>query len=109
MKSSRVLVLLLLSSFAAASPVVAVVPEGGFSAGPVSEAPTAPPTLVAVIELLKKGDAAAALKGAREFIKSQPGSALGHEVHGIAAMAGRLTREAEGAFNEACGGIEIEE
>ena len=84
-----------------ATPVVAVVPEGGFSAGPVPEAPTAPPTLVAVIELLKKGDAAAALEGAREFVKSQPGSALGHEVHGIAAMAGRLTREAEGAFNEA--------
>jgi len=84
-----------------APPVVAVIPEGGFSAGPVPDAPSAPPTLAAVIELLKKGDAAAALKGAREFVKSQPGSALGHEVHGIAAMANRAAREAQWAFSQA--------
>jgi tetratricopeptide (TPR) repeat protein len=84
-----------------AGPLSAVVPDGGFSVAPVPEAPSAPPTLAAVIELLRKGDNAGALKGAREFVKSQPGSALGHEVHGAAAQASRLAREAEAAYTEA--------
>ena len=68
---------------------------------PVPDAAAAPPALVAVMDLLKQGDAVGALKGAREFLTSQPGSALGHEVHGIAAMANRLAPEAERAFHEA--------
>jgi tetratricopeptide (TPR) repeat protein len=87
---------------ATAGPALGAVPEsGGLGVPPVPEAPAAPPTLAKVIELLKKGDNAGALKGAREFVKSQPGSAVGHEVHGAAAQANRLTREAESAYTEA--------
>ena len=48
----------------------------------------------------QEGDNAGALKGAREFVKSQPGSAAGHEVHGVAAQVNRLSREAEAAYSE---------
>jgi len=83
-----------------AGSALAAIPEGGGVVNPIPEAPSAPPTLNAVIELLKKGDAAGALKGAREFVKTQPGSAVGHEVHGVAAQANRLPREAETAYTE---------
>ena len=33
-------------------------------------------------------------------MKSQPGSAAGHEVHGVAAQVNRLSREAEAAYTE---------
>ena len=92
----RLLVIGLLLVLAAPGTGFAVIPESsGIGVPPVPEAPSAPPTLAAVIELLKKGDAAGALKGARVFVKSQPGSAVGHEVHGVAAQANRLNREAE--------------
>lgn len=81
-------------------PARAAIPEGAGVVTPIPEAPSAPPTLNAVIEQLKRGDAAGALKGAREFVKSQPGSAVGHEVHGVAAQANRLPREAETAYTE---------
>ena len=68
---------------------------------PVPDASTAPPALLAILELLKQGNAVGALEGAREFVKSQPGSAVGHEVHGIAAMANRAAREAQWAFSQA--------
>ncbi len=84
-----------------APPALAVIPESTDIPAPLPDSPAAPHSLAAVIELIKKGDVAAALKGAREFVKAQPGSALGHEVHGIAAAAARQPREAEGAFTEA--------
>jgi tetratricopeptide (TPR) repeat protein len=96
----RLLSLVALLLLVAADPARATVPDGGVSVSPVPEAPAAPPTLAAVIELLKKGDNAGALKGAREFVKAQPGNALGHEVHGFAAQANRLVREAETAYAE---------
>jgi tetratricopeptide (TPR) repeat protein len=86
----------------APGPLAAAVPDpGGLTVAPVPEAPSAPPTLAAVIDLLKKRDYPAALKGAREFVKAQPGNVLGHEVHGVAAQANRLFREAEAAYTEA--------
>lgn len=95
----RLLALALLLLLAVPGPGFGAIPEGaGIGVPPVPEAPAAPPTLAAVIELLKKGDAAGALKGAREFVKNQPGSAVGHEVHGVAAQANRLNREAEAAY-----------
>ncbi len=97
---SRALVATLLV-IAVTTSVGAVVPDSTTGTPPLPEAPAAPPSLVAVIDLLKKGDYPAALKGAREFVKAQPGHALGHEVHGVAAQANRLTREAEGAYTEA--------
>lgn len=99
MRSLVVIATLLL--LATAGPAFGVIPESsGIGVPPVPEAPSAPPTLAAVIELLKKGDAAGALKGARVFVKSQPGSAVGHEVHGVAAQVNRLNREAEAAYTE---------
>lgn len=95
-----ILASLTLLLFAFAGPGVAAIPEGAGVVNPIPEAPAAPASLNAVIELLKKGDAAGALKGAREFAKSQPGSASGQEVLGVAAQANRLTREAEAAYVE---------
>jgi len=89
-----VLVLAALLLLAAASPTAAATPEAGLGGDPVPDASTAPPALVAVLDLLKQGDAVGALEGVREFVNSEPASALGHEVHGIAAMANRLGREA---------------
>ena len=97
----RPLPLVTLLLFLAVGPAAGAIPDSGFSGGPVPEAPSAPPTLNAVIELLRKGDGPAALKGAREFAKAHPDNALGHEIHGYAAQAGRLTREAEQAYLEA--------
>jgi tetratricopeptide (TPR) repeat protein len=96
----RLLAFALLLILAVPGSTLAVIPEGGVNLNPIPEAPVAPPSLNAVLELLKKGDAAAALKGAREFVRNQPGSALGHEVHGLAAQANRLWREAEAAYTE---------
>lgn len=96
----RVLAALTLLLLALSDSALAAIPEGAGVVTPIPEAPSAPPSLSAVIELLKKGDAAGALKGAREFVKAQPGSAVGHEVHGVAAQANRLTREAETAYME---------
>lgn len=98
---SRSLLLVLLLLLLAAGSAAGVIPDSGFSGAPVPETPSAPPTLNAVIELLRKGDGPAALKGAREFAKTHPDNALGHEIHGFAAQAGRLTREAEQAYQEA--------
>src|SRR5258705_12698268 len=100
----RLLAFALLLVLAVPGSTLAVIPEGGVNLNPIPEAPVAPPSLNAVLELLKKGDAAAALKGAREFVRNQPGSAVGHEVHGLAAQANRLWREAkkaEGWFRKA--------
>src|SRR4029453_9347955 len=85
---------------AVAGPALAAIPEGAGVVNPIPEAPAAPSSLNAVIELLKRGDNAGALKGSREFVKSQPGSAAGHEVHGVAAQVNRLSREAEAAYSE---------
>jgi tetratricopeptide (TPR) repeat protein len=79
---------------------LAAVPESGLGPVPVPEAPSAPPSLATVIELLKKGDYPVALKGAREFAKSQPGNPAGQEVLGFAAQANRMYREAEAAYTE---------
>jgi tetratricopeptide (TPR) repeat protein len=84
----------------AAAPASAVVPDSA-PVAPMPEAPSAPPTLGAVIDLLKQRQNAAALKAAREFVKAQPGLAAGHEVHGFAAQVNGLTREAEAAYAEA--------
>ena len=96
----KVLAALTLLLLAFTDPALAVIPEGGVNVNPIPEAPAAPSSLNAVIELLKKGDAAGALKGAREFVRTQPGSAAGHEVHGVAAQVNRLSREAEAAYTE---------
>jgi tetratricopeptide (TPR) repeat protein len=97
----KVLAALTLLLLAFTDPALAVIPEGGVNVNPIPEAPAAPSSLNAVIELLKRGDNAGALKGAREFVKIQPGSAAGHEVHGVAAQVNRLSREAEAAYTEA--------
>ena len=98
---SRRLPLVALLLLLAAGPAAGAIPDGGFNVAPLPEAPSAPPTLNAVIELLRKGDGPAALKGAREFAKAHPDSAVGHEIHGFAAQAARLIREAEQAYLEA--------
>ncbi|MBI3108859.1 MAG: hypothetical protein HYY95_25355, partial [Candidatus Rokubacteria bacterium] len=94
------LVLAALLLLVAAGPAAAA-QESRPGGDPVPDASTAPPALAAILELLKQGDAVGALEGARGFVKSQPGSAVGHEVHGIAAMANRLAREAQWAFSQA--------
>ena len=54
---------------------------------PAPEAPPRPPKLQAAIDALNRGDAETALKTAREFVKEDPRSALGHEILGAAATA----------------------
>ena len=82
-------------------------PAGAVRIGLIEGVPVAPEAtppsaaLAAAIEGLKQKDAAAALKAAREVVKSHPGSALAHEVHGAAALLGREFKEAEGALGQA--------
>ena len=76
---------------------VAAAPETPFGDVPVPDQRTVPPKLAAAIKALVKGDVGAALKGAREFTREQPGSALGQEVLGAAALASRQWNEAEQA------------
>jgi tetratricopeptide (TPR) repeat protein len=85
----------------AAGPVRAVVPDPGTGAPPLPAPPAASTSLTAVIDALKRGDKEAALKGAREFTKAQPGNATGQELLGVAAQVNRLYREAETAYTEA--------
>ena len=85
----------------AVGPALAVVPDPGTSAPPLPTPPAASPSLNTVIEALRRGDNEAALKGAREFVKAQPGNATGQEVLGVAAQVNRLLREAEAAYSEA--------
>ncbi len=82
-------------------PVRAIVPDPGTGAPPLPAPPATSPTLNTVIEALKRGDNEAALKGAREFVKAQPGNATGQELLGVAAQVNRLYREAEVAYTEA--------
>ena len=84
-----------------AGPVRAAVPDPGTGAPPLPAPPATSPSLNAVIEALRRGDHEAALKGAREFAKAQPGNAIGQEILGIAAQINRLFREAENAYTEA--------
>ena len=84
-----------------AGPVRAIVPDPGTGAPPLPAPPAASPSLTAVIDALKRGDREAALKGAREFTKAQPGNATGQELLGVAAQVNRLYREAETAYTEA--------
>lgn len=74
---------------------------GPLGSGPAAEAPHVPPKLQAAIDTLNRGDAEAALKTAREFVKEDPRSALGHEILGAAAIARSQWAEAERALNEA--------
>src|SRR5262245_13322923 len=84
-----------------AGPARAIVPDPGTGAPPLPAPPAASPSLNAVIDALKRGDKEAALKGAREFVKAQPGNATGQELLGVAAQVNRLFREAETAYTEA--------
>jgi tetratricopeptide (TPR) repeat protein len=59
------------------------------------------PELQPAVDALAKGDAGTALTISRAFVKSQPGSAVGHEILGEAARRGGLWSEAEQALTEA--------
>jgi tetratricopeptide (TPR) repeat protein len=60
-----------------------------------------PPELQPAVDALTKGNVDSALTIARTFVKSQPGSAVGHEILGEAARRRGLWSEAEQALTEA--------
>lgn len=60
-----------------------------------------PPELAAVVEAMRRGDISAALQGALEFVSRNPGSAVGQEVLGAAALMALDFQGAELALTEA--------
>jgi hypothetical protein len=61
-------------------PAHGIVPDPGTGVPSLPAPPAASPSLNAVVEALKRGDNEAALKGARGFVKAQPGNATGQEL-----------------------------
>src|SRR5262245_16893935 len=59
-----------------------------------------PKELQPAVDALNAGNAAAAVTLARQYLKKNPGSAVGHEVLGEAARQRRLWSEAEQALRE---------
>src|SRR5712691_3135384 len=68
---------------------------------PVPDDPALPPNLAAVVKAFQNGDVEGALRGAREYVKEQPNSAVGYELLGAAARAKGDFKEAERALGEA--------
>ena len=101
---TRLLPLALSVALSLASPAAGqatlVVPLGPPSAqeGPK---PAVPGPLTPAVEALERGDTETALRLARDFVKTNPGSAVGHEVLGTAALAARQWAEAERALTQA--------
>ena len=62
-------------------------PVGAPFGVPVPDEAALPPKLAAVVKAFQNGDVEGALRGAREYVKEQPNSALGYELLGAAARA----------------------
>src|SRR5262249_32254867 len=68
---------------------------------PVPEGPALPAKLAPIAEALRKSDVETSLRLARAFVKENPGSGLGQELLGAAALAARQRAGAGGGLNGA--------
>jgi cellulose synthase operon protein C len=85
-----------------AAPAVAALPgDQPRLPAPPGDQERVPSKLAPAIDALRKGNTERAQSLARDFVKANPASALGHEVLGEAAMRRSQWREAEHAFAEA--------
>src|SRR5215831_11572362 len=91
---------LLLSLGAVADSPAAVAPEPETLSVPAPAPGQIPPELAPAIDAIRRGDAAAALQSAMEFVKRNPTSALGQEVLGTAALLAWDLKGAEIALAE---------
>jgi cellulose synthase operon protein C len=99
---ARILVAAVLPLIALPWPeALAVVPGGPAEQVPVPSPSQVPPELAVAVQAMNRGDAAAALRSAMDYVKRNPGSAVGQEVLGTAALMAWDFKGAELALTEA--------